>query len=75
MSFDNYSISAIIFDKDGALPDFDAFWISTAIGAVSDIIKEVNADENLTDELLASIGASRNKAMLNGIAQCKQDDV
>lgn len=60
-------VKAIIFDKDGTLLDFDAFWISVAIGAVEDILRAVNADESLTDELLASIGADRHSALVNGL--------
>lgn len=63
-------IRAIIFDKDGTLLDFDAFWISVAAAAVSDILKAVNADESLADKCLAAIGADRNSASPDGIL-CK----
>lgn len=63
-------IKAIIFDKDGTLLDFDAFWISVAIGAVSDILKTVGANEALTDDMLASVGADRETASLDGLL-CK----
>lgn len=63
-------IRAIIFDKDGTLLDFDAFWISVADAAVSDILKAVNADESLADECLAAIGTDGKSASLDGIL-CK----
>ncbi len=63
-------IRAIIFDKDGTLLDFDAFWMSVAAAAVSDMLKAVNADESLADECLAAIGTDGKSATLDGIL-CK----
>lgn len=63
-------IRAIIFDKDGTLLDFDAFWISVAVAAVSDILKAVNADASLADECLAAIGTDGKTAAPDGIL-CK----
>lgn len=63
-------IKGIIFDKDGTLLDFDAFWISVAVAAVSDILKAVNADESLANECLATIGTDGKSASLDGIL-CK----
>lgn len=60
-------VKAIIFDKDGTLLDFDAFWISVAVGAISDVIKSVKADDGLTDKFLEALGTDRNTASRCGI--------
>lgn len=50
-------IKGIIFDKDGTLMDFAAFWIPVAENAVQYILDIVGADNSLSGEMLNSIGA------------------
>lgn len=35
---------AIVFDKDGTLLDFDAFWLTITYKAIDDILKKVNRE-------------------------------
>lgn len=50
-------IKGIIFDKDGTLMDFAAFWIPVAENAVQYILDIVGADNSLAGEMLNSIGS------------------
>lgn len=47
---------AIIFDKDGTLIDFDAFWVSVSIKALEQILTSFNKREVPLCELLESFG-------------------
>lgn len=50
-------IKGVIFDKDGTLMDFAAFWIPVAENAVKYILNIVGADNSLIGDMLNSIGA------------------
>ena len=41
----------IIFDKDGTLLDFDAYWIPVSQAALSDLVKSANLDDSVIDEI------------------------
>lgn len=46
-------VDAIIFDKDGTLIDFDAFWVALSTKAIEDILKKINVGIKTTDVLQA----------------------
>lgn len=60
-------IKAIIFDKDGTLIDFDAFWISVSENAIDLLLKSINREDIPRDELLASIGVSDGVSDIGGL--------
>ena len=49
---------AIIFDKDGTLLDFDAFWVSLSVKALEDVLGELGTEQDLLGEILEE-GTSR----------------
>lgn len=60
------AIKAIIFDKDGTLIDFDAFWISVSVNAINYLLADIGAEGIPTDELLGSIGVKGGVSDIDG---------
>lgn len=60
-------IRYIIFDKDGTLIDFEAFWGNMTVSAVRDILKSVGADVNLTEEIMEIYGYHDGVADITGL--------
>lgn len=67
---DRLRADAIIFDKDGTLIDFDAFWISLADAASKDTLKRFGQSEALAEEILEAYGVHNGVTDVNGIL-CK----
>ena len=61
---------AIIFDKDGTLLDFDSFWLTISYKAIGDILKAVQTELDLTEEILLALGVKDKVTDINGIL-CK----
>lgn len=61
---------AIIFDKDGTLIDFDAFWVTVSINAINYLLKKLNREDIPLEELLAAIGVENGVSDIDGIL-CK----
>lgn len=58
---------AIIFDKDGTLIDFDAFWVSISKEAVDKILNEIDANNIDADEILKALGIHDGVTHINGV--------
>ncbi|MBQ4528524.1 MAG: HAD family hydrolase [Clostridia bacterium] len=63
-------IKGIIFDKDGTLIQFDAFWISVSVNAINQILKELDREDIPAEEILLSIGVENGVANTDGLL-CK----
>ncbi len=50
-------IKGIVFDKDGTLLDYEAFWLPVARGAIEALIAAHGVDASHTEALLSAIGA------------------
>lgn len=49
-------VDAIIFDKDGTLIDFDAFWVAVSVKALQDVLKRVKREDVPVLTLLTALG-------------------
>ena len=60
----------IIFDKDGTLIDFDAFWVSVSVKAIEYVLKEIGREDVPVAEALSAIGVENGVTDIDG-ALCK----
>lgn len=58
---------AIIFDKDGTLLDFDAFWVTVSISAVKDILKELDCKDVAAEDVLSALGVEDGITNIDGV--------
>ncbi len=61
---------AIIFDKDGTLIDFDAFWVSVSVKAIEDVLKQTGMQEIPVTVVLEAFGVHDGVTDINGVL-CK----
>ena len=61
---------AIIFDKDGTLIDFDAFWIGVSVKAIEDTLTWANDSATSVSEVLEAFGVHDGVTDIEGIL-CK----
>lgn len=64
------NIEAIIFDKDGTLIDFDAFWVTVSINAIQDILKNFGREDISVQEILSLLGVRDGVTDIDGVL-CK----
>ena len=64
------NVKAIIFDKDGTLIDFDAFWVAASVKAIGDVLAQCGADRALLTAILEAFGVRDGVTDLNGVL-CK----
>ena len=63
-------VEAIIFDKDGTLIDFDAFWIDVSIKAINQILEKFDRKDIPVEKFLAAIGVKNGMTDIDGLL-CK----
>lgn len=61
---------AIIFDKDGTLIDFDAFWVTLSVRAMEDILKKLDRTDIPVHEILSAFGVQDGVTDIDGVL-CK----
>ena len=64
------NIQAIIFDKDGTLLDFDAFWVAVSQKAIEDVLCEFGAKKELSFIIAEALGVHNGITDIDGIL-CK----
>lgn len=71
MSTNNLNkIDAVIFDKDGTLIDFDAFWVSLSVAAIKAVLQQLKQNEELVSEILEAFGVHNGETDINSVL-CK----
>ncbi len=60
-------IRMVIFDKDGTLMDFDAFWVTVSQAAVPDMLQSLALDPALADALLTAMGVHDGTTDVRGV--------
>ena len=60
----------IVFDKDGTLIDFDAFWVNVSISAVKEVLKLTGKAEINIEKILNAFGVVNGVTDIDGIL-CK----
>lgn len=56
----------IIFDKDGTLIDFDAFWVSVSVKAIEYVLREVGREDIPVEDILLAIGVKNGVTDIDG---------
>ena len=60
----------IVFDKDGTLIDFDAFWVSVSIYAIKEVLRLIGKEEVNIEKILNAFGVKNGVTDIDGIL-CK----
>ena len=63
-------VDGIIFDKDGTLMSFDAFWVSLSVKALEDVLGELGMDCGILSEILLAFGVRDGVTDIGGVL-CK----
>lgn len=60
------SVKAVIFDKDGTILDFDAFWLPVAVKATEIILSELGIIDVPSQKVLEAMGVKNGVASIKG---------
>ena len=63
-------VEAILFDKDGTLMDFDAFWVPVSEKAIDTVLTQLRMDRALTNSILEAIGVHNGVTDIDSVL-CK----
>lgn len=61
------NVKAVIFDKDGTLMDFEAFWVTVSRFAIRDILNDVGIKNDCEEDVLRCLDVEDGIADINGI--------
>ena len=62
--------NAVIFDKDGTLIDFDAFWVRVSVKAIEDVLEALGQDSAAASDILEAFGVHDGITDIDGVL-CK----
>lgn len=63
-------MEAVIFDKDGTLIDFDAFWLNMSVKALTDVLDRTSLQDIPLSEILEPFGVRNGVTSIEGVV-CK----
>ncbi|MBQ8526505.1 MAG: HAD family hydrolase [Clostridia bacterium] len=61
------NVKGIIFDKDGTLMEYEAFWVKIAEAAVTDALVKIGADTALLYDIMKASGCEDGVAAADGV--------
>ena len=64
------NVKGIIFDKDGTLMEYEAFWVKIAKEAVADTLVRIDADIALAEKILSASGYDGTNVAIDGVMCC-----
>ncbi len=60
----------IVFDKDGTLIDFDAYWVTVSVIAIKEVLRTLGKEEASIEKLLKAIGIENGITDIDGVVCC-----
>ena len=64
------NVKGIIFDKDGTLMEYEAFWVKIAQEAVVDTLDKIGVDISLIEDILTASGYDGSTVAIDGVMCC-----
>ena len=57
----------IVFDKDGTLMDFDAFWVGVTVSVIQDILQKIHCEEVEIETVMRALGTENGVSDIDGL--------